>query len=99
MQRLISTLVFSFFYIIGYTQATNPVFRHINRSNGLPVDQVNCIAQDSTGFMWIGTKEGLFRYDGFSFKGFYSKPGDLSTITGNYIFQIYVDTKGLIWIL
>jgi ligand-binding sensor domain-containing protein/two-component sensor histidine kinase len=99
MQRFISSLVFFFFYIYGYSQSTDPIFRHITRSSGLPVDEVTCIVQDSSGFMWLGTREGLFRYDGFSFKGFYNKPGDNSTIPGNYITQIYLDSKGLLWIL
>lgn len=98
MRRLILILFLSFFFLFGTTQSINPVFRHITRSSGLPVDEVLCIAQDNSGFMWFGTKEGLFRYDGFTYKGFYNKPGDSATIPGNNISKIYVDSKGLLWI-
>lgn len=99
MHRLITGIIFSLLFVIGSAQSINPVFRHISRSNGLPVDEVNCITQDATGFMWFGTKEGLYRYDGFSFRGFYNKPGDPLSIPGNYISQVYTDTEGLLWIL
>jgi ligand-binding sensor domain-containing protein len=74
------------------------LFRHISRSAGLPVDQVTSIAQDSSGFIWIGSTEGLFRYDGFSFKAFYAEPGNSKTLPENIITKIFVSSKGLIWI-
>ncbi len=84
---------------IGNAQSLNLAFKHITRSSGLPVDYISCIAQDSSGFIWLGTAEGLYRYDGFSYKNFYNIPGDLHTIPGNYISRIYVDSKGLLWIV
>ncbi len=79
-------------------QTGNLVFKHITRASGLPVDEVTCLAQDSTGFIWIGSKEGLFRFDGFSYKRFYHEPGNLQTIPNNYISKLYVDKEGLIWV-
>jgi ligand-binding sensor domain-containing protein/signal transduction histidine kinase len=97
-----SRCVILLFFILACTgvhsQTTNLVFKHLNRSTGLPVDGVNCLAQDSTGFMWIGTKEGLFRYDGFTFKGFFYSPANHMTLPNNYIVSLYVDRKGLIWV-
>jgi len=79
-------------------QVNDLVFRHLTRSNGLPVSIVNCLAQDSAGFIWIGSNEGLYRYDGFSFKSFYVNPQKKNTIPANWIIKIYVTKKGLIWI-
>lgn len=100
MQCYLSALLLSLLLVTtGFTQSLNPVFKHINRSSGLPADEVLSIAQDSAGFMWLGTKEGLYRYDGFTYKSFFHIPGDLYTIPGNTISRIYVDSKGLLWIV
>ena len=100
MQCYISALLFSLlFSITGFAQSINPIFKNIDRSSGLPADEVLSVAQDSTGFMWLGTKEGLYRYDGFTYKGFFNVPGDPHTIPGNNISHIYIDSKGLLWIV
>ena len=89
---LFISLVISF-----YSSAEpGPVFRNITRSSGLPVDEVSTIAQDSSGFIWIGTNEGLFRYDGFTFKNF-SFEGSASRV-GTTITRIIVDHTGKLWI-
>lgn len=79
-------------------QTGNLVFKHINRASGLPVDEITCLAQDSTGFIWIGSKEGLFRFDGFNFKNFSHIPGNNQTIPNNHILKLHVDKEGLLWI-
>jgi len=66
-------------------------FKNINRSNGLPADEITALAQDSSGFIWVGSSEGLYRYDGFVFKSF---AGTLSSS----ILKLYVDRKGRIWV-
>ncbi len=48
--------------------------------------------------MWFGTKDGLNRYDGYSFKIFQNDPGDTTTLSSNYISSIFNDSKGRIWI-
>ena len=72
------------------------VFKNITRSNGLPVDEITTLAQDSTGFIWIGTMEGLFRYDGFSFKNFSFDGTPEAQSTS--ITRIIVDKKGRLWL-
>jgi len=57
------------------------------------------IAQDSTGFIWIGTDDGLNRYDGFQNKVYRSDVFDESTISGNRIWKIHVDNSNTVWIL
>lgn len=84
--------------LAAHAQNSNLVFKHITRASGLPVDEVTCLAQDSTGFIWIGSKEGLFRFDGFNYKNFYHTPGNIQTIPNNYISKLFVDTQGLLWI-
>ena len=43
-------------------------FDHITTSEGLPSNTIHCTMQDKSGFMWIGTRDGLCRYDGNSFR-------------------------------
>ena len=70
-------------------------FRTIDIRNGLSQNSVNRIFQDRTGFVWIGTKDGLNRYDGHSFRIYNSENSGLGR---NFITAFYEDTEGNIWI-
>lgn len=73
-------------------------FRHLTIESGLTNSNVYCFTQDQEGFIWIGTDDGLFRYDGFRFDVFRSIPGDTTSLNSNVIFNLYTDTKGNIWV-
>lgn len=73
-------------------------FRHLTIDNGLSQNAVLTITQDSHGYMWFGTKDGLNRYDGYSFKIFQNDPGDTTTISSNFITATFADQKGRLWI-
>ncbi len=72
-----------------------PAFIKMNKSKDLSSGSVTSIAQDKDGFMWIGTKSGLSRYDGSSFRLFNQQHGGLSA---NDVSTIYVDSKGRMWV-
>jgi len=91
-------MVFLWFSFACFSQKPGLIFRHITRSTGLPVDDVTCLAQDSTGFIWIGTSEGLFRFDGFNYRPFYASFDKSSSLHSNYIKKLYTDSKGRLWI-
>jgi len=61
--------------------------------------RVLSIAQDSTGFVWIGTDDGLNRYDGFQNKVYRSDVFDETTVSGNRIWKIHVDNSNTTWVL
>jgi signal transduction histidine kinase/ligand-binding sensor domain-containing protein/DNA-binding response OmpR family regulator len=63
----------------------------------IPAKDVNCIFHDSKGFMWIGTLDGLHRFDGYSYKT-YQIGEDTTSISSNLIIAIDEDSKGNIWI-
>ena len=65
-------------------------FRHYQVENGLSNNAVICCLQDKEGFMWFGTKDGLNRFDGYSFKTFRNNPLDSSTIGNNFIHCLFV---------
>ncbi|MCY4561037.1 MAG: response regulator [Flavobacteriaceae bacterium] len=70
-------------------------FNTLGTENGLSNGSVTAIAQDSIGFIWIATKNGLNRYDGKNFK-VYTRQN--SNISSNDVSDILIDNKGRIWI-
>lgn len=73
-------------------------FDHIDTKNGLSQINVTCILQDNRGFMWIGTRDGLNRYDGYKFTIYRNVPGNNTTISSNFIQDIVEDKNGNLWI-
>jgi len=76
----------------------NFYFRHFGVEDGLPQNTINCIIQDQQGFMWFGTKDGLSRYDGYSFRNFCYNLKDKNSIGNNFIRCLYQDKDGVIWV-
>ncbi|MFO7669260.1 MAG: two-component regulator propeller domain-containing protein [Bacteroidales bacterium] len=73
-------------------------FQHFNINDGLPQNSVTCINNDRFGFLWIGTFDGLCRYDGYEFKTYRSEPGNPRSIKSNSIYTIYRDLDETLWI-
>lgn len=97
MYRFVCSLLIFLLSVTGLSaQQASFTFKNITRSNGLPVDEITTLAQDSTGFIWLGSIEGLFRYDGFSFKNF-SFDGSSQTQSAG-ITRILVNKKGRLWV-
>jgi len=65
--------------------------------DGLSHNSVICMLQDSKGFMWFGTKDGLNRYDGYNFKTFQHIPGDAKSIGSNFIRCLY-EFNDYLWV-
>jgi ligand-binding sensor domain-containing protein len=63
--------------------------------DGLPHNQVSQITQDSRGFLWIVTKNGISRFDGVEFRNYFRKDGLLSNVNNN----IFEDNAGNVWVL
>lgn len=66
--------------------------------DGLSQTTVNCLVQDSRGFLWIGTQDGINKFDGYGFTTFKNDPNDTLSISNNYINTIIEDNEGNIWI-
>jgi len=79
-------------------QIRNVTFKHLTIEDGLSQNAVFAILQDSKGFMWFGTSDGLNRYDGYSFTTYYHNPFDTTTLSANNISELFEDSRGLIWI-
>ena len=73
-------------------------FDHLNIEEGLSQSSVNAILQDSRGFMWFGTEDGLNRYDGYTFKVYKPDPDSPNGISDRWITSIVEDEEGYLWI-
>ncbi|MEQ9052514.1 MAG: two-component regulator propeller domain-containing protein, partial [Marinoscillum sp.] len=82
----------------GRTQDIDLKFTHLNTDEGLSTGTVNCVFKDSKGFIWIGTVDGLNRYNAYSIKIFKTDPNDPASIGGNIISTIAEDHLGRIWV-
>lgn len=73
-------------------------FSHYGVSDGISQGEILCIFQDSEGYLWFGTQNGLNKFDSYSFERFFHDPADTSTISSSWIFDITEDQNGLLWI-
>ena len=69
-----------------------------NTKQGLSDNDISYIANDGHGFLWLGTNEGLNRYDGYEFKTYQSNFFDSTALSGNVIWSIFKDSDGDIWV-
>lgn len=96
----IYTFVFGIFLIFSvvYPQSQNFHFTHITTDDGLSQSNVTCILQDHKGFMWIGTFNGLNRYNGYEFEVYNYRPEDSHSLTDNFISTLFEDKDGNLWV-
>ena len=96
--------MFYFFLIIQVlntpikAQKSQLRFQHYTTNDGLSQGVITCIAQDTRGFMWFGTYDGLNRFDGYNFKVFKPISNDTTSISDNRINSIIEDRNGMLWI-
>jgi signal transduction histidine kinase/ligand-binding sensor domain-containing protein/CheY-like chemotaxis protein/AraC-like DNA-binding protein len=99
-EKIASAWVSAFLFILLWPallsgQEKNLFFRHLTTNEGLSHNSVYAINEDDYGFMWIGTRSGLNRFDGYSFKIY---DNNNSGLRNAYINTIFKDSKGRMWI-
>ena len=73
-------------------------FKRVTGEQQLPGSVISAIAQDRTGFLWIGTDDGLVRYDGYTFRVFRNEAQNPRSLSYNTITALLVDASGTLWI-
>ncbi len=73
-------------------------FRSIGVGDGLSNQNVYSIAQDRTGFLWVGAEEGLNRYDGYRFEVFAHDPSDPRSLAEDDVSAVLVDGEDRLWL-
>ncbi len=72
--------------------------QHLTTNEGLAHNRVKPILQDQRGFIWLGTGNGLSRYDGYQFKNYQTTPFDSCSLKGNAIIDIAEGAQGILWV-
>lgn len=100
MKRLLIAFGFGFIAAAAWTQqATESLrFTHITPENGLPHNMVFSITQDEKGFIWLGTNNGLGRYDGYDFKIYRPSLTKNNSISHKSITGVHNDKRGNLWL-
>ncbi len=92
-------------YLISQELTNKIKFTNYNRANGLPEENVNSTTEDSRGYIWIGSNEGLFRFDGKNYRSWYANVNDSNSFKSNTITviaeylpnKILFSTAGELW--
>ncbi|MBD1210623.1 MAG: hypothetical protein H9535_19500 [Ignavibacteria bacterium] len=82
---------------IGKIAQEKLYFSHLGIEQGLSQGSALCLVQDTKGFLWIGTEDGLNRYDGYTFTTFRHRPNDSTSLPNNLIYTLYEDRSGVLW--
>jgi len=97
--RLILSLICINIFYCGISQQQQNKLNEFTQLKGLPAKITTSVFKDSRGFIWFGSENGLYRYDGYEFKGCQYNPADTSSISGNFITSIlFEDDQGNLWI-
>lgn len=103
LSRQKHVVIFSWILLLAglakvHAQAPSLRFKHITTEQGLSNSTIETVFQDSRGFLWFGTRDGLNRYDGRQMRVFRYSSGDSASISDNYIRCIYEDRDHVLWI-
>ncbi|MCB9207342.1 MAG: response regulator [Ignavibacteriales bacterium] len=95
--KLFCTIIFPLVIISSLNAQSELIFKHITMNDGLPDDGVEWVIQDHLGFIWIATRIGLVKYDGYEFIQY--KSGDKNSVglEQDRLRVIYEDSRGDIW--
>jgi len=81
----------------AYCQNNPYIFHHITTKDGLAGNDVRGITQDSKGFIWVATNNGLQKYDGYEFINYHHNPADSESISSDNLFSLSRDNQDAIW--
>ncbi len=95
---LITLLFTVFFSIKSHAQVQDRYFRTISVDKGLSQSSVFAVKQDTLGFIWIGTQDGLNRYDSKGFKVYRPVKNVKNSLQSYFIRSLFIDHKGQLWV-
>ena len=99
LRILISGGIFIFLVSVsGLAQYENLEFVPYEEKDGLTTNNVNCIIQDTEGFMWFGTDNGLNRFDGYGFTNYFNNPLDSTSLIHDHVLCFYISSDSTLWI-
>lgn len=98
MQKLLLLCFFLLGPLSIYGQIENMKLYNISSDEGLPSDIINFVYQDSEGFLWMASTEGLIRWDGYNYRNYRHSESNAHSISNNIVYHIYEDGQKRLWI-
>jgi len=99
MIRIVSVILLCFSCICFAQDSKQISFRELTVTHGLSQNSVISIAQDSIGYMWFATQDGLNKYDGRNFTFFNKQFEDVTRPTYSKLGKLFIDRHGILWII
>lgn len=97
--RIITTLaVLTFALGSVWGQNRNYNIYNLSNDNGLPTNDFQFVYQDSYGFLWLASYDGLFRWNGYSFKKYYHNEEDAKSLNHNIVYAVFEDAERRLWV-
>ena len=81
-----------------FAQNDRIIIENISVEQGLSHRHIHCVMEDSYGFLWVGTNDGLNRYDGYEFLVYSNDPWDTTSLSSPTITLLTEDGEGNIWV-
>lgn len=98
MKLLTLIILFTLLWVPGVSQIRDFKVENLSSNEGLPTDNILYTFQDSYGFLWMASYEGLIRWDGANYKRYVYSQTDSTTLSGNIVYKVFEDYKGRLWI-
>jgi ligand-binding sensor domain-containing protein len=90
-------LFYNFYYVQQFAQVSESTFQHFSIEDGLSDNAVNCIVQDNEGFIWMGTEDGLNKFNGYTTKVFKISQIDQLLNGISHVNCAFKDSRGRLW--
>lgn len=96
--NILSLLLSLFIQSNVYSKASNPNIANLTTEDGLSNNHVTAVLEDSKGFIWIATSDGLNKWNGYEFEIFKKENDNINSLPGNFILSLAEDQTDNIWI-
>jgi signal transduction histidine kinase/ligand-binding sensor domain-containing protein len=96
--RYFVLVLFTFVNIYLYSQYSSLKFNKVTIEEGLTHNWINCVVRDHTGYVWMGTREGLNKYDGVNVTKYVFHENDSTSLIGNRITSLLIDINNNLWV-
>jgi ligand-binding sensor domain-containing protein/two-component sensor histidine kinase len=96
--NILKVILIIFLSISSFPQSEEYIFKQFTDADGLSQSTIFAMIQDQQGYLWLGTIDGLNRYDGYQFRVYVNDPGDINSLSDNFISALYEDSDGFIWV-